>query len=221
MLMMKVLANMTHKLSILILPLVAGVLLVNSCTSQQSNVFGEEKQAPDEFAVYSRAPLSMPPDFGLRPPKPGVTRPQTIEPRNTAKEAILSISRTPSSATSDGNAAQAQADQTPGIVALLSNAGATQANPDIRALINSETSGLSNGVDGGIAEKILFWRKNGTVLKGAVIEPAAEQRRMRRTSAEGDVTEEAPATAAPTIQRRDGGASRTKNEKSFWGSLFN
>jgi hypothetical protein len=221
MLMMKVLAKMRHKLLILILPMVAGVLLVNSCTSQQSNVFGEEKKAPDEFAVYSRAPLSMPPDFGLRPPKPGVTRPQTIVPRNTAKEAILSSSRTPSSATSDGNAAQAQADQTPGIVALLSNAGATHTNPDIRALINSETSSLSNSVDGGIAEKILFWRKNNTSLKSAVIDPAAEQRRIRRTTAEGDVVEEAPAQAVPTIQRRDGGASRTKKEKSFWGSLFN
>jgi hypothetical protein len=220
MLMMKVLENMTHKLSILMLPLVAGVLLVNSCTSQQSNVFGEEKQAPDEFAVYSRAPLSLPPDFGLRPPKPGVTRPQTIVPRNKAKEAILSSSRTPSSATSNGNAAQAQADQTPGIVALLSNAGATHANPNIRALINSETSGLSNGVDGGIAEKILFWRKNDTSLKGAVIDPAAEQRRIRRKSSEGDVVEEDPARAVPTIKRRDGGASRTKKEKNFWGSLF-
>jgi hypothetical protein len=211
---------MKHKLSILLSTLVAGVLLVNGCTSQQSNVFGEEKQAPDEFAVYSRAPLSMPPDFGLRPPKPGVTRPQTIQPRNDAKDALLSSSRTPPSAKSIGHAAQSQADQTPGIVALLSNAGAKQANPDIRALINSETSGLSSGLDKGITNNILFWRKNITTQKGAVINPAVEQRRMRRKSGEGDVVEEAPASAAPTIQRRGGGASRTEEEKSFWGRLF-
>ncbi len=209
---------MTHKLSILLLPLVATVLLVNGCTSQQSNVFGEEKDAPDEFAVYSRAPLSLPPDFGLRPPKPGVTRPQTIMPRNEAKKAILSNIRTPPLAKSTEKAAQSQANQTPGTVALLSNAGATQANPDIRALINIETSNLSSDVDGSIAEKILFWRKNGVGLKGAVIDPAAEQRRMRRKNAEGDVVEEAP---APTIQRRGGSTSRTKEGKSFWGSLFN
>jgi hypothetical protein len=211
---------MKHKLSILLSTLVAGVLLVNGCTSQQSNVFGEEKQAPDEFAVYSRAPLSMPPDFGLRPPKPGVTRPQTIQPRNDAKDALLSSSRTPPSAKSIGHAAQSQAGQTPGIDALLSNAGAKQANPDIRALINSETSGLSIGLDKGIANNILFWRKNIITQKGAVINPAVEQRRMRRKSGEGDVVEEAPASAAPTIQRRGGGASRTEEEKSFWGRLF-
>ncbi len=93
---------------------------------------------------------------------------------------------------------------------MLSNAGANQANPDIRALINSETSGLSNGVDKGIAEKILFLRKNDTGLKGAVIDPAVEQRRIRRKRSEGDVVEEDPDRAVPTIKRRDGGASRTK-----------
>jgi hypothetical protein len=220
MLMMKVLAKMTHRLLILLLPLVASMFLVNGCTSEQSNVFGEEKDAPDEFAVYSRAPLSMPPDFGLRPPKPGATRPQTIMPRNRAKEAVLSISRTPPLARSAGNAAKSEADQTPGTVALLSNAGATQANPNIRALINSETSELSRGADGAITDSILFWRKNNTALKGAVIDPATEQRRMRRKSGEGDFVEQVPATAAPTIQRRGGSTSRAQEGKSFWGSLF-
>ena len=219
--MMMVLAKMTYRLLILALPLVASMFLVNGCTSKQSNVFGEEKNAPDEFAVYSRAPLSMPPDFGLRPPKPGVTRPQTIMPRNEAKEAVLSISRTPPSAESAGNAVQSDADQTPGTVALLGNAGATQADPNIRALINSETSKLSRGVDGGITDSILFWRKNDTALKGAVIDPAAEQRRMRRKSGEGDFVEQVPAGAAPTIQRRGGSPSRTQEGKGFWGSLFN
>ena len=216
--MVKVLAKMTNKLSILLLSLFTGALLVSGCTSQQSNVFGEEKAAPDEFAVYSRAPLSMPPDFGLRPPKLGATRPQTIISRNEAKDALLSSSSKTPFAKSTKNVPQSQANQTPGIVALLSNAGATQANPDIRALINSETSGLSSGVDGAIADNILFWRKSEAGLKGAVIDPAVEQRRMRRTSAEGNVVEEG---LAPTIQRRGGGASRTKEEKSFWGSLFN
>ena len=124
----------------------------------------------------------------------------------------------PPPAKSTGNEAQSQADQTPGIVALLINTGAAQANPDIRALINSETAALSSGGDGGIADSILFWRQKDTGLVGAVIDPAVEQRRMRRKNAEGDVVEEAP---APTIQRRGGGGiSRTKDEKSFWGSLF-
>jgi len=101
---------------------------------------------------------------------------------------------------------------------LLNNTGATQAKKNIRALVNSETAGLSSGEDGGIAETILFWRKNDTGLKGAVIDPAFEQRRMRRTIAEGDVVEEG---STPKIQRpSDDGDNARKKEKSFWGSLF-
>ena len=37
---------------------------------------------PDEFAVESRAPLTVPPDFDLRPPEPGAPRPQ----EKTAKQ---------------------------------------------------------------------------------------------------------------------------------------
>jgi hypothetical protein len=32
---------------------------------------GVTKEPPDEFAVVTKAPLVMPPDYNLRPPKPG------------------------------------------------------------------------------------------------------------------------------------------------------
>jgi hypothetical protein len=216
---MKILAKMMYKLLFLISFMAASSLLVSGCTTKSSNEFGEEKYAPDEFAVYSRAPLSIPPNFGLRPPKPGVTRPQTIITRNQAKEALLSNSSTSPLNKSAGYSTEPENNQTPGIAALLKNTGATQAKQNIRALVNSETAGLSSGADGGVAEKILFWRKNDTGQKGAVINPATEQRRMRRTAAEGDVVEE---DSSPTIQRPDDAknTARNKNEKSFWGSLF-
>ena len=46
---------------------------------------------PDEFTVTTRAPLSMPPDFSLRPPRPGASRPQELSERQQA-EATLSPS---------------------------------------------------------------------------------------------------------------------------------
>jgi hypothetical protein len=215
---MTILAKMMHSLIIFISLMAVGSLLVSGCSTRSSNVFGEEKDAPDEFAVYSRAPLSIPPDFGLRPPKPGATRPQTIVSRNQAKEALLSSSTSPLNK-SKGYTTEPETKQTPGITALLKNTGATQAKPNIRRLVNSETAGLSSGADGGVAESILFWRKNDTGLRGAVINPATEQRRMRRTAAESDFVEEGQ---APTIQRPDDGktTARNKDEKSFWGSLF-
>ncbi|MBH89069.1 MAG: hypothetical protein CMF71_02400 [Magnetovibrio sp.] len=212
-LIFNIMAKMIQKHINLLFFLFASVLLTTSCTSKSSNTFGEDKPAPDEFAVYSRAPLSVPPDFGLRPPEPGATRPQTIISRDQAKKALFSQSAPAV------NTITSVSDQTPGINALLNKTGANQAKKNIRALVNSETAGLSSGEDGGVAETILFWRKNDTKLKGAVIDPAFEQRRLRRTLEEGNTIDEGP---APIIQRpksKDGKA-RKKKEKSFWGSLF-
>ena len=48
---------------------------------------GIERTGPDEFAVESRAPLVVPPDFDLRPPQPGAPRPQ----EKTASEKARSV----------------------------------------------------------------------------------------------------------------------------------
>ena len=57
--------------------LLGGLALgVAGCESTRET-FGLNKQAPDEFQVVSRAPLSLPPDFTLRVPEPGAARPQT------------------------------------------------------------------------------------------------------------------------------------------------
>ncbi|MBX6322260.1 MAG: DUF3035 domain-containing protein [Rhodospirillaceae bacterium] len=50
---------------------------------------GVGKHPPDEFQVVSRAPLSMPPDFNLRPPQPGAPRPQEGTPRDQAESALF------------------------------------------------------------------------------------------------------------------------------------
>ena len=52
-----------------------GALLLAGCTDLKQMV-GIDEPMPDEFAVESRAPLTIPPDFNLRPPEPGAARPQ-------------------------------------------------------------------------------------------------------------------------------------------------
>ena len=37
---------------------------------ETKKALGQVKQPPDEFAVFQRAPLSLPPDYALRPPAP-------------------------------------------------------------------------------------------------------------------------------------------------------
>lgn len=50
---------------------------------------GVSKNSPDEFAVVSKAPLVLPPDYELRPPKPGAERPQETNPTEAAKQALF------------------------------------------------------------------------------------------------------------------------------------
>jgi hypothetical protein len=66
--------------------LAAGFLLCGCSNFKQ--VIGIEAQAPDEFAVESRAPLTVPPEFDLRPPAPGAPRPQDANPAATAQQAM-------------------------------------------------------------------------------------------------------------------------------------
>jgi hypothetical protein len=65
----------------------AGALLIAGCTDLKKAI-GLERTSPDEFAVESRAPLTMPPDFNLRPPQPGAARPQEKSSDQQARQAI-------------------------------------------------------------------------------------------------------------------------------------
>jgi len=195
--------NMTHK-TLTIIGLVA-VLFGSACDGSRA-VFGEEKEAPDEFAVYERAPLSLPPDFGLRPPKPGANRPQTVQPRNDAKEALLGRKKATAALTSDP-------DLSPGMVALIRRSGGDRADPNIRLLVNKETDVISGG-DENFVDSILFWRNN-KMHRGAVLDPEIEERRMRMEKAKG----ESVVDDTPQIRRKSGASSR-KDGEGFWGSLF-
>ena len=64
----------------------AGVL-VSACSNWKQAI-GIEPTSPDEFAVESRAPLTLPPDFDLRPPQPGASRPQETSVASRAQGVV-------------------------------------------------------------------------------------------------------------------------------------
>ena len=53
-----------------------------------SAAFGLTKITPDEFRVVTKAPLTLPPDYSLRPPAPGEPRPQELQPESAARQAL-------------------------------------------------------------------------------------------------------------------------------------
>ena len=62
-------------------------LLLLGC-SDLRRVVGLDRVAPDEFSVESRAPLTIPPEFELRPPQPGAPRPQEGTAADKARKVI-------------------------------------------------------------------------------------------------------------------------------------
>ena len=71
--------------SILALGLTATAVLLAGCSS-----FGGSRSSRlDEFAVARNAPLVIPPDYTLVPPKPGDPRPQAADAQAQALEALF------------------------------------------------------------------------------------------------------------------------------------
>src|SRR5690554_5294054 len=60
-------------------------------------------RAAGEFTVVKRAPLSLPPEYALRPPEPGAPRPQEPSPTAQARQQVLGTGGGPG-----GGAAQQQ-----------------------------------------------------------------------------------------------------------------
>jgi hypothetical protein len=74
-------------LSLLAVASICSMLLLGGCTSLRQMV-GLDRTGPDEFAVESRAPLTIPPEFELRPPQLGAARPQEVSAAERARKAI-------------------------------------------------------------------------------------------------------------------------------------
>ncbi len=62
-------------------------VLLPGCAGLRQAI-GLDQVGPDEFAVESRAPLTIPPEFDLRPPQPGAPRPQEVTAAEKAKRVI-------------------------------------------------------------------------------------------------------------------------------------
>ncbi len=65
-------------------------LLLSACGEGQNarDLLGLSRNAPDEFKVVSRPPLSVPPDFALRPPAEGADT-TNLPPSDLAARAML------------------------------------------------------------------------------------------------------------------------------------
>lgn len=177
---------------------IAGALAVLLATSGCSKIresVGLTKNPPDEFRVVSRAPLTIPPEFELRPPKPGAPRPQTGTPRDQAERTVFGLEDERES----GPAYEGRPGMSPGEQALLAAAGADQAPDNIRRLVDRETQRLQSA-SRDLVDTLVFWQEPRDTAE--VVNAQAEAKRLQENAALGkDVTE----GKTPTIERRERG----------------
>jgi len=62
-------------------------MLLTGCGGGRKGAFDRDR--PNEFAVTRSAPLVVPPDFALVPPRPGVPRPQEVDSQGQAMQALF------------------------------------------------------------------------------------------------------------------------------------
>ncbi len=130
-----------------LIPLILVLTLTACSEGDVTSTLGLGRSAPDEFKVVSRPPLSVPPEFTLRPPLPGEDTLETL-PADKLTRAMI----TGTSASADPNNIPTRADGTPlvdtavlpvesgnaptgGEALLLERLGATQADQNIREKI--------------------------------------------------------------------------------------
>ncbi len=188
------------------------LILLSGCGGDTAKILGFEKEAPDEFQVVSRAPLSLPPDYGLRPPEPGAGRPQEQTPRGEAEGVLFGDEEPPQES---GTASQVSLRSnrnssgpvlagstgnvivhTPGDAAFLDKLDVDAAIPDIRAILSDENAILALE-DEELIDDLVFWKDKPP--PGTIVDAEQEKRRIQENAALGRPVTEGE---TPMIERK-------------------
>lgn len=124
----------------LILTAGVSVLALGACSSV-SNALGAERTTPDEFKVVTKAPLSVPPEYSLRPPPAGQALPAEV----VAPDRTLSFGQ--------DLGVNASASEK----LLVRSAGAIAVSPVIRSQVDFEEAGIIRK-DRKFSDRVIFWR---------------------------------------------------------------
>lgn len=178
---------------VILLAIVLLGMALPSCTGVKKQL-GLTKSAPDEFTVVAKAPLIIPPDFTLRPPRPGASGPQDVQAREQARRALIGAAEDQSRTTPETAARPADSRAE---TLFLKRAGADEADPQIRTVIRRETLALAEK-DPSFIRRLMFWR-DGSEEEEPVVDAKKEAERLRGAVAKG---ESPPEGETPVIERK-------------------
>jgi Protein of unknown function (DUF3035) len=181
---------------------IVSVVMLAACgQGTVQNALGMGKRSPDEFAVVARAPLILPPDYGLRPPRPGESRPGVDTPSEQAKASLIGQAPQPAAGAEQEVLAaafdQPSSTESRGERALVAQATSAPTDPDIRRKIAEENVQLAQ-VEQDLFTRLVKWRDPNTLV--TPIDPVAESERLRTNRIEGKPVTEGESPVI--VQRR-------------------
>lgn len=159
-------------------------VLISGCSSFDTAI-GKTKKAPDEFQVVVRPPLTLPPNFTLRPGD------ETAE-TDTANSQVVASIKTDAVSVSDQVLTSSRISDGSIFDAVL---GTDKRLPSIRDLVDEETLGIQ--IDRRLPTDILFGGKPNV---GPNLNATKEAIRIRRALEQGDPINEGATPATDPIE---------------------
>ncbi|HWA90995.1 MAG TPA: DUF3035 domain-containing protein [Rhizomicrobium sp.] len=188
----------------------ASALSLGGCQTIRSAA-GMTKEGPDEFAIVTKQPLIIPPEYNLRPPRDGAPPTNQVAPTDSAQAALFDTDPANAAKAVPGDASQAEK-------LLLAQAGATNPDPSIRQLVTADGRAMEAAGD-DFTKQVLFWQ-DGKTPEGTPVDAEAEDKRLSSRKVAGQAPK-APKDSA-TIQEDDSDTNtdQPSSERSgFWSWL--
>jgi len=157
-------------------------LTTTACTTT-SRALGLTKQAPNEFNILTKAPLVVPPEYNLRPPRIGESSSENNYTQEAARKALI------------GDVDDAEPSK--GEIVLMTKANVGRANQEIRVVVDGQNS--VERKTSSFSDRILFWNNGSTRTRdGQPLNAETEAKRMESIKA-------ATGGGQVEISRRPGG----------------
>jgi hypothetical protein len=202
---------MTPTQEILRLAALAGLALSLIGCESIREAAGITKEPPDEFAVVTKSPLVIPPDFNLKPPKPGASPTNQTSPTVAAQSALFGDDPVAAAAAIPGNYSQEER-------ILLGNSGGANVDHSIRKQIASDAKDME-ATDDSFTDELLF--RTSDPYKGAPLNADAEAQRIHDAGAQGQppAAGSNAATTAPPA-KHDDSATIKKDNGGWFDGIF-
>lgn len=176
----------------------AALAALSGC-GESGSIFGFDRSGPDEFTVVRNAPLSVPPNATLRPPRSGSTQEQRDSVSDQARAVLLAGSGAQETGF-DPNAYRAPRGQ--GEIALARRAVSLYGiKRNIRTLVDEESAQLAIEQE-SLVHTVLFWQDPPE--PGTPINAEEEARRLQENAA---LAKPLNSGEAPLIVRKKSGFS--------------